>query len=158
MFKILKDLRKEFFIPSKRTQKQYDLIFGCLFSSMENVSYKNMYLGAYSMKADNSCNKVLIVEIFFKLPKIIQMSILTESFRVARKVCIESKEITKIKEFIQIAVAAGIVIEYKIEKDTAVRFLYVFLLDGKHYGWLNPMFKDDRFVKLYKKYNPDKEV
>ena len=47
---------------------------------------------------------------------------------------------------------------YKIEKDTAVRFLYVFLLDGKHYGWLNPMFKDDRFVKLFKKYNPNKEV
>lgn len=47
---------------------------------------------------------------------------------------------------------------YKIEKDTAVRYLYVFLLDGKHYGWLNPMFKDDRFIKLFKKYNPDKEV
>jgi hypothetical protein len=47
---------------------------------------------------------------------------------------------------------------YRIEKDTAVRFLYVFLLDGKHYEWLNPMFKDDRFVKLFKKYNPNKEV
>ena len=45
---------------------------------------------------------------------------------------------------------------YRIEKDTAVRFLYVFLLDGKHYGWLNPMFKDDRFVKLFNKYNTDK--
>lgn len=47
---------------------------------------------------------------------------------------------------------------YKIEKNIAARFLYVFLLDVKHYGWLNPMFKDDRFVRLFKKFNPGKDV
>jgi hypothetical protein len=47
---------------------------------------------------------------------------------------------------------------YKIEKNIAARFLYVFLLDVKHYGWLNPMYKDDRFVRLFKKFNPGKDV
>lgn len=57
-----------------------------------------------------------------------------------------------------VLVAMSRLFGYKIEKMQAVRFLYVFLLDGRHYGWLDPMFKDKRFVELYKKYNPDKEI
>lgn len=119
-YPVLKELKKSFIVPSKNTQKKYDLIFGCLFSSMENVSYKNMYLGAYSMKEDKSCKNLLIVETFFSLPEIIQMSILAEAFRVSECVCIEDNEISKIKAFIKIAKKAGLIIDYNAEKDRIV--------------------------------------
>lgn len=121
-YPILSELKKQFVLPSKETQKKYDLIFGCLFSSMENVQYKNMYLGAYSMKKDNSCNKLLVVNTFFDLPEIIQMSIITEAFRISKCVCIENKEITKIKGFMKIAENAGLIIEYKSETDKILFF------------------------------------
>lgn len=115
-YPVLRELKKSFVLPSKETQKKYDLILACLFSSMENVSYKNMYLGAYSMKEDKSCKNLLIVETFFSLPEIIQMSILTEAFRVSDNVFIESNEISKINSFVQIAKKAGLIIDYKAEK------------------------------------------
>lgn len=116
-YPVLRELKESFILPSKESQKKYDLILGCLFSSMENVSYKNMYLGAYSMKEDKSCKNLLIVETFFSLPEIIQMSILTEAFRVSDNVFIESNEISKINTFIQIAKKAGLIIDYMAEKD-----------------------------------------
>lgn len=112
----LRDLKKEFIVPSKETQKKYELILGCLFSSMDNVSYKNMFLGTCCIKKDKSCKNVLIVDLFFKFPEIIQMSILTEAFRVSDCICIESNEIPKLKAFIQIAKKVGLVINYKTEK------------------------------------------
>lgn len=119
-YPVLKKLQKDFVIPSKETQEKFDLILGCLFTSMENVPYNNMYLGAYNMKEDNCCKKVLIVDTFFKLPQIIQMSILTEAFRIGQNIYIENKEIEKINEFTRIAKAAGLIIEYKSEKDSIV--------------------------------------
>lgn len=119
-YPVLNELKKEFIVPSKETQKKYELILGCLFSSMENVSYKNMYLGTCCIKKDKSCKNVLIENLFFKFPEIIQMSILTEAFRVSDCICIESNEISKIKDFIQIAKKVGLVIDYKTEKGIVV--------------------------------------
>lgn len=110
---LFKELKKEFIIPDAVTQKKYDLIFGCLFSSNEAVSYKNMYLGVHCVEKDDSCRSLLIIDTFFKFPQIIQMSIISEAFRVSRCVCIESMNIDKIKEFERIAKAAGIIVEYK---------------------------------------------
>ncbi len=119
-YPILANIKKDFVIPNKKIQNQYDLIFACLFSSMENVPYKNMYLGAYSMKKDKSCKNLLIIDIFFRLPQIIQMSIIAEAFRISACVCIQNKEQPVIKEFIRIANAVGLVIDYKTEKERVI--------------------------------------
>jgi hypothetical protein len=47
---------------------------------------------------------------------------------------------------------------YKIEKDIAVKMLYIFLLDGDESGWLKPLFKDERFVSMFKKLHPNKDI
>lgn len=113
-YPLLIKLHRTFQIPSKKIQKKYDLIFGCLFSSKENVSYKNMYLGSYSTQKTNSCSKVLVLETFFNFPQIIQMSIISEAFRISSKVYLESPSNKNINNFVQIAKDSGIVIKSKV--------------------------------------------
>ena len=120
LYPVLIEIKKSFKIPSNFLQKRYDLIFGCLFSSLENVPYKNMYLGIYSTQKDNTCKKVLILDTFFKFPKIIQMSIISEAFRISHFVCIRNKDIDIVNYFIKIAFDAGLVINYNIEKEDVV--------------------------------------
>ena len=135
-YPVLKTLKDSFEIPPKEIQKNYNLIFGCLFSSLENIQYKNMCLGAYSIQKSNSCNKLLILNTFFAFPRIIQMSILSEAFRVSSKVYLENTESKKVEEFITIAKDAGLVLTFRaydnksefIKTDTCSSKLFVMLL------------------------------
>lgn len=113
-YPILKAVKQDFKVPSVTIQKKYNMIFGCLFSSAENVKYSNMCLGVYSIRKSNSCKKVLIVNEFFRFPQVIQMSILTEAFRIAKTVCIENTNIQSIQEFVIVSKAAGIIVEYTV--------------------------------------------
>ena len=119
-YPVLTNLKKQFKLPSKAEQKEYDLILACLFDASENVPYKNMQLGAYCMKEDNSCKKVLLNDIFFDLPIVIQMSIISESFRVSKSVYIKNTDIVKIRKIQSISKKAGLELEYKIENDVVL--------------------------------------
>ena len=87
---LLSNIKQEFKIPTKAKQRKYDLIFGCLFSADENQKSNKMFLGSFCIKKDKSVKTILILNTWFDFPEIVQMSILSEAFRIGRKVYFEN--------------------------------------------------------------------
>ena len=119
-YQILKELKTDFVIPNYKTQNKYDLILGCLFSSYDKISDSNMGLGIYCAKENQSCSNILIVNIFFQFPYIIQLSIISEAFRVGHKVYLNTTDKKFVNTFTQIAEAAGVVVKYYLENENSV--------------------------------------
>lgn len=113
----INEAKKLFIHPTKAQLKQYDLIFGCIFLSNEKQKSKKMFLGAINYNKTASVDKVLLNDTFFNLPKIIQQSVITESFRIGNRVYIESDDETKKLLVSKTASDAGLVVNSIVKKN-----------------------------------------
>src|SRR5574344_1342777 len=111
----LKTLKDKFSLPDTSLQKKYDFIFCCLFSIEEQTPFTNMQLGTFCILPDKSCSNVLILNTFFDLQEVIQMSVLSEAFRVSDKVHFEDCDEKQIQIVENKALKAGLLINYSKE-------------------------------------------
>lgn len=119
-YPILLELQKKITCPTKKQQKKYDLIFGCIFNSKNPQISKKMFLGAINYNKTNSKSKILIANSFFFLPQIIQQSIITESFRIGKKIYIESTDDEKIKLVNFVALQSGLIVNSIIKDNKTI--------------------------------------
>lgn len=163
-YPLLKEIKKKNILPDKKQIKEYDYIFGCLFSRDEQAGFATMQLGIWCIMPDSACNSVLVLNAFFDFPQLFQESIIFEAFRVSKKVCYEDLCEERIREVTKIALAAGIQTHYSI-KDNIFTFFkssnvtsdsFIFLLPDvfspeKRYVYIwfaQYLVKNGKFVNL----------
>ena len=86
----LKSLATNFEKPPKKITKEFDIILGCLFPMERIESDCNFQLGVYIPIFGKKVKKILILDTFFAFPKLIQISILSEAFRISENVFFHS--------------------------------------------------------------------
>ena len=82
----LSNFEKDFIFPEKEIINKFDLIFGCLISSSQNILNKKMQLGCFCVYDNRQVNTLFIISNFFAYSLIIQISILSEAFRISKVV------------------------------------------------------------------------
>lgn len=83
--KSCKKIYKKIIISIKEKLK-FDRILGCINSQNDRQLKSKYQLGTYIPLLDNSCKKILVLPTFFEFPELVQTSILSEAFRVSKKI------------------------------------------------------------------------
>lgn len=78
--------------PTKEEEKKFGFIFGVIKSRLDNCNSKNMQLGVLSWKLDKSLNSLLILNTIYYFPEKIQVCIISEAFRISKKVYFQNEE------------------------------------------------------------------
>lgn len=69
--------------PTNYEKKHFERILGCIYESTDMQKNSRFQLGSYIPVADGKCRKILILESFFELARLLQVSVLSEAFRIA---------------------------------------------------------------------------
>lgn len=116
----LHELSKKFAEPSADLINKFDMIFGCLFNSEDRKKYGKMQLGCFSIEDYHSCNSLLILDTFFDFPQTIQMGIITEAFRVSKKIYFNKLDENKINQINIVCDKTGIDYQMNLENEYSV--------------------------------------
>lgn len=90
--KDLLTIREKCNSPQKEELKTFDMIFGCIKSHNEGFLGERMQLGVLSWKKDKSVDKLLLLNTIYSLPREIQVCIISEAFRISKKIYIQKDD------------------------------------------------------------------